>query len=256
MEPNSIHTRIHGVMEITLARAAQCGLLSYGALARSCMVSKTWQIAGGKALPMLVHLDFRGHEARVTGRDVLCALVRLAGASLRSVSLADCREISGPEAEMIQEEILYRLVKERERSRLSLVAQTCPKVEIHVSKCTLEVAVRTFAVLARNVLSAACPLKLYAAINALPHETFGDRIEFEDLRSHLELNQNQELPGPHIVLERGLLELVETGAPGEDDESDDPNSNRLKRLQLKESLKRLLLKEARHGNGSWRLCSV
>ena len=54
------------------------------------------------ALPMLVHLDFRGHEARVTGGVVRRTLERISGPeseNLRSLDLADCRRISGPEAE-------------------------------------------------------------------------------------------------------------------------------------------------------------
>ena len=89
MEPNSNQTRNLGVIEIALAHSAQCGLLFD--LARSCMVSRKWRVGGGEAFRMLVHLDFRVHEARVTRRTVRCALVRIAGPSLRSVDLAEYR---------------------------------------------------------------------------------------------------------------------------------------------------------------------
>ena len=100
-------------LEITFAHSAQCGLLSFGMFARCGTVSKGWQKAVNAALQIFVHLDFRGHEARVTGSVVRRALERMKGSNLRSVCLAGCMGISGAEAE----EILDRL------------AATCPKVE-------------------------------------------------------------------------------------------------------------------------------
>ena len=180
-------------LEITFAHSAQCGLLSFGMFARCGTVSKGWQKAVNAALQIFVHLDFRGHEARVTGSVVRRALERMKGSNLRSVGLANCQGISGAEAE----EILDRL------------AATCPKVEqMDVTGCTLEVVIRAFAVRTRHALSAASPLELYARINALQEEEGGDRMQFEDLRSRL-----MELPGgPHIVLEGGLQEMVEASA--------------------------------------------
>ena len=93
--------------------------------------------------------------------------------------------------------------------------------QMDVTGCTSEVVVRTFAVRARDALSAAFPLELYERINTLQEGEGGDRMQFEDLLSRL-----KELPGPHIVLEGGLQETVKAGA-----------------------LKRILLKEARHGSG-------
>ena len=185
MEPNSNKARIHGVFEITFAHSAQCGLLSFGTFARCGAVSRGWRGAVDAGLRMSVHLNFRGHEARVAGGVVRRALERI-GPSLRSVGLANCWGISGAEAE----EILDRL------------AATCPKVEqMDVTGCTLEVVIRAFAVRTRHALSAASPLELYGRINALQEEEGGDRMQFEDLRSRL-----MELPdpGPHnIVMEEG-----------------------------------------------------
>ena len=191
MELNSNEARTTQALEIKFAHSAQCGLLSFGILARCSTVSRRWRDAVDDAHRMLVYLDFRGHETHVTGGVVRRALERIAGPSLRSVGLANCRGISGAEAE----EILDRL------------AATCPKVEqMDVTGCTLEVVIRAFAVRTRHVLSAASPLELYGRINALQEEEGGDRMQFEDLRSRL-----MELlgPGPHIVLEGGLQEMVE-----------------------------------------------
>ena len=200
MELNSNEARIPKALEFTLAYSAQCGLLPYGIFARCGAVSRGWRGAVDTALRMFVHLHFRGHEARVTGGVVRCALERI-GPSLRSVGLANCWGISGAEAE----EILDRL------------AATCPKVEqMDLTGCTLEVVIRTFAVRTRHALSAASPLELYARINALQEEEGGDRMQFEDLRSRL-----MELPGPHIVLEGGQQDMMEAGA--------------LKRILLKEA---------------------
>jgi len=168
MEPNSNEARIPGVFEITFAHSAQCGLLSFGILARCSTVSRRWRDAVDDAHRMLVHLDFRGHETHVTGGVVRRALERIAGPSLRSVGLADCRGVSGREAD----EILYRLFAK------------CPKVEkMDVTGCTLEVVIRIFADRTRHALSAASPMELYELINALQVEEGGNRMKFEDLRS-------------------------------------------------------------------------
>jgi hypothetical protein len=159
---------------------------------------------------MFVHLNFRGHEARVTGGVVRRALERISGPeklseNLRSVCLANCRRISGPQAEGI----------------LDRLAATCPKVEqMDVTGCTLEVVIRAFAVRTRHALCAASPLELYESISTLQMEG-GDRMQFEDLRLGL-----TELPGPHVVLEGGLQDMVDAGA-----------------------LQRILLTEARQGSG-------
>ena len=169
------------------------------------------------ALPMFVHLDFRGHEARVTGGVVRRVLERISGPeklseNLRSVCLANCRRISGPQAEGI----------------LDHLAATCPKAEqMDVTGCTLEVVIRAFAVRTRHALSAASPLELYESISTLQMEGGSDRMQFEDLRLRL-----TDLPGPHVVLEGGLQEMVEAGA-----------------------LQRILLKEASQGGG-WAMALV
>ena len=170
MELDSNEARTTQALEIKFAYSAQCGLLSFGVFAHCSAVSRGWRDAVDAALRMSVHLNFRGHEARVTGGVVRRALERIAGPSLRSVGLASCRGISGAEAE----EILDRL------------AATCPKVEqMDVTGCTMEVVIRAFAVRTRHALSAASPLELYARINALQEEEGGDRMQFEDLRSRL-----------------------------------------------------------------------
>ena len=121
MAPNSNAAHMPGVFDITFAHSAQSSLLSFGDFALSCMVSRKWRVAGSEALRMLVHVDFRGQETRVTGRVVRCALQRIAGPSLRSLDLADCRRIRGPAPEAI----LDRLVA------------TCPKVEkMDIAGCT------------------------------------------------------------------------------------------------------------------------
>ena len=179
MEFGGNEARTSQAFEITFAHSAQCGLLSFGTFARCGAVSRGWRGAVDAGLRMSVHLNFRGHEARVTGGVVRRALERIAGPSLRSVGLANCRGISPAEAE----EILDRL------------AATCPKVEqMDVTGCTLEVVIRAFAVRTRHALSAASPVELYARINALQEEEGGDRTQFEDLRSRL-----MELPGLHCA---------------------------------------------------------
>ena len=59
-------------------------------------LAEGWQKAVDAALQTFVHLDFCGHEARVTGGVVRGALEIMKGSNLRSVDLANCRGISGP----------------------------------------------------------------------------------------------------------------------------------------------------------------
>ena len=108
---NSYEARKPGVFEITFA---------LGILARCGKVSRRWRDAVDHAHRMFVHLDLSSHDTRVTGGIVRRALELIAGSSLRSVGLVDCRGIGGQEAEAI----------------LDLLVATCPKVEkIQLAGC-------------------------------------------------------------------------------------------------------------------------
>ena len=66
MEPNSNEAKIPRAFEITFDHSAQYATLSFGMFTHCGTVCRGWRDAVDAAHRMLVHLDFRGHEASVT----------------------------------------------------------------------------------------------------------------------------------------------------------------------------------------------
>jgi ankyrin repeat protein len=236
---------IHGWLEPFLAHACQHALLRLPLLYRCSGANWRWREAVRYALPTLRTLDFRGHEARVTGPHVLEVLARVAGANLGVINLSNCLLLGAADVEQI----------------LTRVTATCTGVvEIDVTCMSSRNVLRAVAVRARDALAAASPRDLYEFLEALfrageeegEEESAGGRCSFGRVCSHL-----RTLPVPHLVLDPEF-DPEENSLPGDSDNEPEPeeenagdyDSDSEEEDERKLTyFDRLLLKEARDGGG-------
>ena len=125
--------------------------LAFCWLARCRTVCRPWCEAVRHFLPTLHVLDFQGHEARVRGEDVLCALKHVTGTGLNTLDLGGCSRLSGRFLEEI----------------LRVVHDSCRSVQTNVTGCQGEVQLRAAAVSAQFHFGCASPRALFEHLKAV-----------------------------------------------------------------------------------------
>ena len=158
-----------------LCSSRECGLM-FAVLMCCAAVSRSWRNAVLSGLPTLHALDFRGHEARLAGADVMRALTRVAGANLRFVNLGGCRWLSGADMAQI----------------MGVVRASCGDAQttVDVSGCSDEARLSAVAECAQSVLGVASPCALFEHLTSL-HEGSSlcpDAALLERLQEYLTLD--------------------------------------------------------------------
>ena len=151
-----------------LAWCCEQRALALAMLTLCSRVNRHWRCVVASVLRTLPALDFRGHEERMTGPEILTALSRVASTNLRLVDLAACTGIMPADVARI----------------LERVAATCPGVvEINVTGCSVQVQLRALAVRVQSVCGADSPRALFEFISAL--QEGAARYPLSSLRSLL-----------------------------------------------------------------------
>ena len=158
-----------------LCSSRECGLM-FAVLMCCAAVSRSWRNAVLSGLPTLHALDFRDHEARLAGADVLRALARVAGANLRFINLGGCRLLSGADMAQI----------------MGVVRASCGDAQttVDVSGCSDEARLSAVAECAQSVLGVASPCALFEDLTSL-HEGSSlcpDAALLERLQEYLTLD--------------------------------------------------------------------